>query len=79
METREFPGSVVMTYSKSRANYAATLSAVVEDREPVIIIRAKHEPVIIFSLDDYQSLKETTYLLRSPENAPTLTRFNRAP
>lgn len=61
-----------MTYSESRARYAETLSAVADDREEVIITRAGHEPVVIVSLDDYQSLKETAYLLRSPENARRL-------
>ena len=61
-----------MTYSESRAKYAETLNSVVEDREEVIITRAGHEPVVIVSLDDYQSLKETAYLLRSPENARRL-------
>ena len=61
-----------MTYSESRAQYAATLSAVVDDREEVIITRAGHEPVVIVSLDDYESLKETAYLLKSPTNARRL-------
>jgi antitoxin YefM len=61
-----------MTYSQSRARYAETLSAVADDREEVVITRAGHEPVVIVSLDDYQSLKETAYLLRSPENARRL-------
>lgn len=61
-----------MTYSESRAKYAETLNAVVDDREEVIITRAGHEPVVIVSLDDYQSLKETAYLLRSPQNARRL-------
>jgi antitoxin YefM len=61
-----------MTYSESRAKYAETLNAVVDDREEVIITRAGHEPVVIVSLDDYESLKETAYLLRSPENARRL-------
>ena len=61
-----------MTYSESRARYAETLTAVVEDREEVIITRAGHEPVVIVSLDDYQALKEAAYLLRSPENARRL-------
>ncbi len=63
-----------MTYSESRAQYAATLSAVVDDREEVIITRAGHEPVVIVSLDDYESLKETAYLLKSPANAARLLR-----
>ncbi len=61
-----------MTYSESRARYAEVLSAVADDREEVVITRAGHEPVVIVSLDDYQSLKETAYLLRSPENARRL-------
>ena len=61
-----------MTYSESRARYAETLNAVVDDREEVVITRAGHDPVVIVSLDDYESLKETAYLLRSPENARRL-------
>jgi antitoxin YefM len=61
-----------MTYSESRAKYAETLSAVVDDREEVIITRAGHDPVVMVALDDYESLKETAYLLRSPENARRL-------
>lgn len=59
----------VMSYSESRANYAETLDSVVNDHEEVVITRAGHEPVVIVSLDDYESLKETAYLLRNPENA----------
>ena len=40
--------------------------------EEVIITRAGHEPVVIVALDDYESLKETAYLLRSPANARRL-------
>ncbi|HEX6197155.1 MAG TPA: type II toxin-antitoxin system prevent-host-death family antitoxin [Jiangellaceae bacterium] len=61
-----------MTYSESRANYAETLNSVVDNREEVVITRAGREPVVIVSLDDYESLKETAYLLRSPENARRL-------
>lgn len=63
-----------MSYSESRANYAETLDRVVDDREEVIITRAGHEPVVMVSLADYESLKETAYLLRSPENAQRLLR-----
>lgn len=61
-----------LTYSESRANYAETLNSVTDDREEVVITRAGHDPVVIVSLDDYESLKETAYLLRSPENARRL-------
>ena len=61
-----------MTYSESRARYAETLDAVVNDAEPVVITRAGHEPVVIVSKRDYESLVETAYLLRSPANARRL-------
>jgi len=61
-----------MTYSESRAKYAETLNRVVDDREEVVITRAGHDPVVMVALDDYESLKETAYLLKSPENARRL-------
>jgi antitoxin YefM len=61
-----------LTYSESRARYAEILNAVVDDREEVVIARAGHEPVVIVALADYESLKETAYLVRSPENARRL-------
>lgn len=61
-----------MTYSQSRARYAETLNSVVDDREEVVITRVGREPVVIVSLEDYESLKEAAYLLRSPENARRL-------
>ncbi|HSU46420.1 MAG TPA: type II toxin-antitoxin system prevent-host-death family antitoxin [Arthrobacter sp.] len=61
-----------MSYSESRAKYAETLSAVVDDREEVIITRAGHDPVVMVSLDEYESLRETAYLLKNPANARRL-------
>jgi antitoxin YefM len=61
-----------MSYTESRARYAEVLDAVVNDREEVVITRAGHEPVVIVSLDDFESLRETAYLMRSPANARRL-------
>jgi antitoxin YefM len=61
-----------ISYSESRANYAATLDAVLDDREEVVVTRAGKDPVVIVALDDYESLKETAYLLRNPANARRL-------
>lgn len=61
-----------MSYTESRANYAKVLDDVTNDREEVVITRAGHEPVVIVSLADYESLRETAYLLRSPANARRL-------
>ena len=61
-----------MSYTESRARYAEVLDSVANDREEVIITRAGHDPVVIVSLEDYQSLRETAYLMRSPANARRL-------
>lgn len=61
-----------MSYSDSRANYAKVLDSVLDDREEVVITRAGRDPVVLVALDDYESLKETAYLLRNPANARRL-------
>lgn len=61
-----------MTYSESRRRYAEVLDSVVEDREEIVITRAGHESAVIVALDEYQSLRETAYLMRSPANARRL-------
>ena len=61
-----------MSYTDSRANYAKVLDDVTNDREAVVITRAGHEPVVIVSLADYESLRETANLMRSPANARRL-------
>ncbi|HVY10589.1 MAG TPA: type II toxin-antitoxin system prevent-host-death family antitoxin [Mycobacteriales bacterium] len=61
-----------MSYTESRARYAEVLDRVAEDREEVIITRAGHPSVVIVSLEDFESLRETAYLMRSPANARRL-------
>jgi antitoxin YefM len=61
-----------MSYTESRARYAEVLDSVVNDREELVITRAGHEPVVLMSLADFESLRETAYLMRSPANARRL-------
>ena len=61
-----------MSYTESRARYAEVLDGVINDREEVVITRAGHESVVIVSLEDFESLRETAYLMRSPVNARRL-------
>lgn len=61
-----------LSYTESRARYAEVLDSVVNDREEVVITRAGHDPVVIVSLADFESLRETAYLLRNPANARRL-------
>ncbi len=58
-----------ISFSDSRANYAATLDAVTEDHEEVIITRQGKPPVVVIALDDYTSMVETAFLMRVPANA----------
>lgn len=62
-----------ITYSAARENLAATMTQVCEDHDPVIITRKRDQAVVMLSLEDYESLKETAYLLRSPVNARRLS------
>lgn len=48
---------------------AAVLDDVMANHAETVITRAGHEPVVIVSLADYQSLRETAELLRPPANA----------
>jgi len=48
------------------------MERVCEDHAPVIITRRGDQAVVMVSLDDYESLEETAYLLRSPRNAQRL-------
>jgi antitoxin YefM len=61
-----------VTYTTARANLASTMNRVCEDHEPIIITRNGEQSVVMLSLEDYKSLEETSYLLRSPANAKRL-------
>ena len=58
-----------ISYTAARANLAKTMDKVCNDHDPVIITRKRKSPVVMLSLEDYQSMEETAYLLRSPANA----------
>ena len=61
-----------ITYTAARANLATTMDRVCADHEALIITRNGQQSVVMLSLDDYKSLEETAYLLRSPANAKRL-------
>lgn len=58
-----------ISYTAARANLAKTMERVCNDHSPVIITRKSETPVVMVSLEDYQAMQETAYLLRSPANA----------
>jgi antitoxin YefM len=61
-----------ITYTEARENLANTINRVCEDNAPVIITRKRDQSVVMLSLSEYESLQETTHLLRSPANAKRL-------
>ena len=61
-----------ITYSAARANLASVMDRVCSDHEALIITRNGEQSVVMLSLEDYNALEETSYLLRSPANARRL-------
>ncbi|MCY4362991.1 MAG: type II toxin-antitoxin system prevent-host-death family antitoxin [Gammaproteobacteria bacterium] len=61
-----------ISYTVARANLAKTMEKVCNDHTPIIITRKRESAVVMLSLDDYQALEETAYLLRAPANARRL-------
>jgi antitoxin YefM len=61
-----------ISYTAARENLAATMDQVCNDRDPVVITRKRDQAVVMLSLEDYESLEETAYLLRVPANAKRL-------
>lgn len=62
-----------ISYTSARNHLAETMDGVCADHAPVIITRGKTRPaVVMISLEDYQGMLETNYLLRNPHNATRL-------
>jgi antitoxin YefM len=61
-----------ITYSYAREHLASMMTQVCENNTPIIITRQKAKAVVMMSLDDYNSIEETAYLLRSQANAERL-------
>ena len=61
-----------ITYTAARQNFAKTMEKVCTDHAPIIVTRKSSNSVVIMSLEDYEALEETAYLLRSPKNTRRL-------
>ena len=61
-----------ISYTAARATLAQTMEEVCENHAPVIVTRKGASAVIMMSLEDYEAMEETTYLLRAPKNARRL-------
>lgn len=67
-----------ISYTAARENLASTMDRVCNDHTPVIITRNRDQSVVMLSLEDFESLEETAYLIRSPANAKRLLEAIRA-
>ena len=61
-----------VNYSEARKNLATIMDNVCDSSDVIVVTRRKSRPVVIMSLDEYNSIQETGYLLRSPANAERL-------
>ncbi len=56
------------TYTEAREKLSDIIEKVCEDHDPLIITKRRDKAVVMISLDDYESMEETAYLLKSPRN-----------
>lgn len=64
--------TVKTSYSHARENLATLWDEVEDSREAAVIQRRGHEDMALIPADELSGLRETAYLLRSPENAVRL-------
>jgi antitoxin YefM len=62
-----------ITYTYARNNLAKTMQQACDNHELIIVTRENEPAVVVMSLEDFQSIEETAYLLRSPKNAKRLS------
>lgn len=62
-----------ITYTEARQNFAKYMNQVCDDHDAIIVTRQKSRPIVMMSLEDYNAMKETAYLMSTPANAKALT------
>jgi len=61
-----------ITITDFREKLKEYLDRVLDNQEAIVISRPKKNNVVVISLEEYESLRETSYLLSSPKNAARL-------
>ena len=57
-----------VSYTHTRNNLAKILQQAEENREAIVVTRSGKNPSVILSMDEYESMQETLYLMSSPKN-----------
>jgi antitoxin YefM len=65
---------MITTYSDFRLKLKGYLDRVFQSHTPLHVTRTRGENIVVLSEADYESLMETFYLLKSPQNAERLLR-----
>ena len=61
-----------LTANEFQTHLTAVLDRVNDKREPVAVLRSGGRGVVVMDAEDYASIQETLYLVRSPANAERL-------
>lgn len=61
-----------ISYTSLRKNLSSVLDEVERDHVSFLITRKNHKNMVLLSEDDYNSVRETLYLLSNPANAEKL-------
>ena len=61
-----------VSYDTAKMKLGETMDSVCRNHAPVIVIRPDEPAVVFISLEDYNSIQETAYLLGTPANASRL-------
>ena len=64
----------VVSFTEARNGLKTVLDNVVNDADTTVITRRDSADAVVMSLDYYNSLMETVYLLKSPANAAHLAK-----
>lgn len=64
----------VISFSEAKINLKTILDQVTEDADYTIITRGDADDAVVMSLEFFNSLMETIYLLKSPNNVAHLER-----
>ncbi len=64
-----------VTYTDAKKNLEALIHQVCKDSEPAVIVGSKTgEQAVLVSVEDFQAMEETAYLLSTPANRAHLER-----
>ena len=63
-----------VSYTELRQHLAKFMDEVCDSGAPLIITRQNARPVVMLSLEEFESIEATLHLLRSPANAARLLR-----